>query len=171
MLVRRCCSSTKCTCSTWSASRSSTARSSRTSRRCSSWPPTAASPSTPPLAHAFSRLHASCPLPLRVRRASLYATFMATVESRTCTRPSSLNRIRGTNYMAPHGMPLDLLDRLLIVSAEPYTMEEINLILKTRYSHFLGTEHMHQELIRSASLRNTYTCTSILCKYVPIYSA
>jgi RuvB-like protein 2 len=43
-----------------------------------------------------------------------------------------ITKIRGTNYMAPHGMPLDLLDRLLIVSAEPYTMEEMNLILKTR---------------------------------------
>ena len=62
----------------------------------------------------------------------------------------SLNRIRGTNYKAPHGMPLDLLDRLLIVSAEPYTMEEINLILKTRYWHFLcfaclWIEYVHQE--------------------------
>ena len=29
-----------------------------------------------------------------------------------------ITKIRGTNYRAPHGIPLDLLDRLLIVSTQ-----------------------------------------------------
>jgi len=33
--------------------------------------------------------------------------------------------IRGTNYKGPHGMPLDLLDRLLIIPTEPYTEREM----------------------------------------------
>src|ERR1700755_2139615 len=31
-----------------------------------------------------------------------------------------ISRIRGTNYKAPHGMPIDLLDRILIISTSPY---------------------------------------------------
>merc|ERR1719317_817587 len=31
-----------------------------------------------------------------------------------------ITRIRGTQYMSPHGVPIDLLDRLLIVSTAPY---------------------------------------------------
>ena len=30
----------------------------------------------------------------------------------------SLPRIRGTNYTSPHGVPIDLLDRLLIISTQ-----------------------------------------------------
>ncbi|KAJ7529827.1 hypothetical protein O6H91_15G068300 [Diphasiastrum complanatum] len=43
-----------------------------------------------------------------------------------------ITRIRGTNYRAPHGIPIDLLDRLLIISTQPYTEEEIRLILDIR---------------------------------------
>lgn len=43
-----------------------------------------------------------------------------------------ISTIRGTNYQSPHGIPIDLLDRMLIVSTEPYTSEEIRNILKTR---------------------------------------
>ena len=32
-----------------------------------------------------------------------------------------ITRIRGTNYKSPHGIPIDLLDRLLIISTQPYT--------------------------------------------------
>lgn len=42
--------------------------------------------------------------------------------------------IRGTNYKSPHGIPIDLLDRLLIVPTEPYTPVEIRHILETRCS-------------------------------------
>mmetsp|Transcript_5107 Transcript_5107/g.6403 ORF Transcript_5107/g.6403 Transcript_5107/m.6403 type:complete len:505 (-) Transcript_5107:236-1750(-) len=41
-------------------------------------------------------------------------------------------KIRGTEYKSPHGIPLDLLDRLVIVSTEPYTHDETHKILKVR---------------------------------------
>eukprot|EP01135_Chromosphaera_perkinsii_P001530 Nk52_evm10s206 gene=Nk52_evmTU10s206 len=40
--------------------------------------------------------------------------------------------IKGTDISAPHGIPLDLLDRLLIVRTLPYSVEEIVQILKLR---------------------------------------
>lgn len=42
-------------------------------------------------------------------------------------------RIRGTNLHSPHGLPPDLLDRVLIVSTQPYTPEDIQYIIKIRY--------------------------------------
>lgn len=41
-------------------------------------------------------------------------------------------KIRGTNYTSPHGIPIDLLDRLLIISTQPYSEEEIRKILDIR---------------------------------------
>lgn len=41
-------------------------------------------------------------------------------------------KIRGTDVVAPHGIPLDLLDRLLIIQTEPYNREEVREILKIR---------------------------------------
>lgn len=43
-----------------------------------------------------------------------------------------ITRIRGTNYQSPHGIPIDLLDRLLIISTIPYDESEIRQILKIR---------------------------------------
>uniref|UniRef100_A0A061R1B2 RuvB-like helicase n=1 Tax=Tetraselmis sp. GSL018 TaxID=582737 RepID=A0A061R1B2_9CHLO len=43
-----------------------------------------------------------------------------------------ITRIRGTNYRSPHGIPIDLLDRLLIVSTDPYSEKELKLILDIR---------------------------------------
>jgi RuvB-like protein 2 len=43
-----------------------------------------------------------------------------------------ITKIRGTHYRSPHGIPIDLLDRLLIISTEPYTEREIRLILDIR---------------------------------------
>merc|ERR1711972_540 len=43
-----------------------------------------------------------------------------------------ITRIRGTNYKSPHGIPIDLLDRLLIISTSPYTEKEIKKILEIR---------------------------------------
>jgi TBP-interacting protein len=40
--------------------------------------------------------------------------------------------VRGTDLKAPHGMPLDLLDRMLIISTKPYSRDEILEILKIR---------------------------------------
>ena len=41
-------------------------------------------------------------------------------------------RIRGTTYRSPHGLPLDFLDRVVIVSTHAYAKEEIHEILKIR---------------------------------------
>ncbi|CAM9676170.1 unnamed protein product [Heterosigma akashiwo] len=41
-------------------------------------------------------------------------------------------KIRGTSYKSPHGIPIDLLDRLMIVSTEPYKEKEIRRILEIR---------------------------------------
>ncbi|KAF9975347.1 RuvB-like 2 [Actinomortierella ambigua] len=41
-------------------------------------------------------------------------------------------RIRGTQYKSPHGLPVDLLDRLLIISTTAYSEEEVKQILTIR---------------------------------------
>jgi len=41
-------------------------------------------------------------------------------------------RIRGTNYTSPHGLPLDFLDRVVIINTVPYTPEQIGSILSIR---------------------------------------
>ncbi len=41
-------------------------------------------------------------------------------------------KIRGTDYKAAHAMPIDLLDRLLIINTRKYNAEEIKEILKVR---------------------------------------
>ncbi|TIA89693.1 hypothetical protein E3P99_01931 [Wallemia hederae] len=41
-------------------------------------------------------------------------------------------RIRGTKYTSPHGIPTDLLDRLLIISTKPYERDEIFQIVQLR---------------------------------------
>ena len=43
-----------------------------------------------------------------------------------------MSKIRGTDYTSPHGIPLDLLDRLMIVSTTPYSVDETRQILKVR---------------------------------------
>src|ERR1700749_2102322 len=40
--------------------------------------------------------------------------------------------IRGTTYKSPHGLPLDFLDRVVIVSTHPYSRDEIQQILSIR---------------------------------------
>lgn len=41
-------------------------------------------------------------------------------------------KIRGTDYVSPHGIPLDVLDRLLIIPTRPYNADEIREIIKIR---------------------------------------
>ena len=43
-----------------------------------------------------------------------------------------ITTIRGTDIKSPHGMPLDLLDRLLIIPTYPYSPDEIREIIKIR---------------------------------------
>jgi len=43
-----------------------------------------------------------------------------------------ITRIRGTDIESPHGIPLDVLDRLLIIPMRPYTPDEMKEIIKIR---------------------------------------
>jgi RuvB-like protein 2 len=43
-----------------------------------------------------------------------------------------ISNIRGTDYTSPHGIPLDLLDRLMIIPTSPYGVEELGQILQVR---------------------------------------
>merc|ERR1719189_921196 len=43
-----------------------------------------------------------------------------------------ITKIRGTNQMSPHGIPIDFLDRLLIVGTKPYTKQELGQIIDIR---------------------------------------
>jgi len=43
-----------------------------------------------------------------------------------------ITRIRGTNYQSPHGIPIDLLDRMIIIKTSPYDEKELKQILKIR---------------------------------------
>jgi RuvB-like protein 2 len=43
-----------------------------------------------------------------------------------------ITQIRGTKYMSPHGIPLDLLDRVLIISTKKYEMDDIKQIIRVR---------------------------------------
>ncbi|CAB9528687.1 RuvB-like helicase 2 [Seminavis robusta] len=80
--------------------------------------------------------------------------------------------IRGTTYKSPHGIPLDLLDRLMIIPTEPYTAEELRQILKircteeevemtpealellTRIAHETNSLRYAMQMIMTASLRS-----------------
>lgn len=44
-----------------------------------------------------------------------------------------ITRIRGTKYRSPHGIPIDLLDRMVIIATQPYSDKELKEILKIRY--------------------------------------
>merc|ERR1711959_160749 len=43
-----------------------------------------------------------------------------------------ITKIRGTEYKSPHGIPIDLLDRMLIINTDPYTTDEVKRILTIR---------------------------------------
>ena len=42
------------------------------------------------------------------------------------------SRIRGTTYRSPHGLPLDFLDRVVIISTQQYSPDEISQIIAIR---------------------------------------
>ena len=44
-----------------------------------------------------------------------------------------ITKIRGTSYTSPHGLPLDLLDRTIIIPTSTYDEKELKQILKIRY--------------------------------------
>nr|CAH0108053.1 unnamed protein product [Daphnia galeata] len=43
-----------------------------------------------------------------------------------------ITKIRGTKYRSPHGIPIDLLDRMVIIATQPYEEKEMKQILKIR---------------------------------------
>lgn len=43
-----------------------------------------------------------------------------------------ISNIRGTNYKSPHGLPIDLLDRSIIIHTSSYNSDEIRTILSIR---------------------------------------
>ena len=43
-----------------------------------------------------------------------------------------ITNIRGTAYRSPHGIPIDFLDRLLIISTQPYSESEMRQIIDIR---------------------------------------
>ncbi|KAG8155989.1 hypothetical protein JTE90_002495 [Oedothorax gibbosus] len=43
-----------------------------------------------------------------------------------------ITKIRGTSYESPHGIPLDLLDRTVIIATVPYNEDDTKKILKIR---------------------------------------
>ncbi|CCE63354.1 hypothetical protein TPHA_0E02620 [Tetrapisispora phaffii CBS 4417] len=43
-----------------------------------------------------------------------------------------ISKTRGTNYKSPHGLPLDLLDRSIIITTGAYNEKEIKMILSIR---------------------------------------
>lgn len=59
------------------------------------------------------------------------------LESETCpfvimATNRGITTVRGTNYKAPHGIPLDLLDRLLIIPTLPFQPEDTERIIQER---------------------------------------
>merc|ERR1711991_232792 len=40
--------------------------------------------------------------------------------------------VRGTGVLSPHGIPVDLLDRMLIIRTMPYSVEEMTQIISIR---------------------------------------
>ena len=70
-------------------------------------------------------------------------------------------RIRGTKFQSPHGLPVDLLDRVLIVSTKPYSDEDIEQIIQIRYVPSLVrvllqlTQHAPGVKKRTSSFRKT----------------
>jgi RuvB-like protein 2 len=79
-----------------------------------------------------------------------------------------VTRIRGTKYKSPHGIPIDLLDRVLIISTKAYAVEEIREIVEIRsvlrlklQTRFLACAHTRLTFI---SLIPAYSWTWNRCQ-------
>jgi len=78
------------------------------------------------------------------------------------------SKIRGTDIVAPHGIPLDLLDRLLIITTEPYKREEIRAIIEIRASE-MGIEIDESALEELTSLGEEYSLRYAIQLLAPAY--
>ena len=77
-----------------------------------------------------------------------------------------ITKIRGTPYRSPHGIPIDLLDRLLIIPTRPYDEKELRAILTIRCEEEdveMGAEasDLLTRIARDTSLR--YAMQMIMC--------
>lgn len=83
-----------------------------------------------------------------------------------------ITTIRGTNYKSPHGLPIDLLDRLIIIHTQEYSEKEMMQILEIRCQEEdveMGEDAMEllTEIGMSTSLRyaiQLITTSSLLAK-------
>lgn len=67
-----------------------------------------------------------------------------------------VTKIKGTDVEAPHGIPLDILDRLLIIKTKPYAANEVEEILKIRASEE-GVKLSSEALQKLTKLGETYS--------------
>ncbi len=75
-----------------------------------------------------------------------------------------ITKIRGSDIESPHGLPLDLLDRLLIILMRPYTPDEMREIIKIRAMEEevnLSDEAL-EELVKIASERSLRYAVQLL---------
>jgi len=56
----------------------------------------------------------------------------ATAPLLVCATNRGVSTVRGTQYRSPHGLPIDLLDRMLIIHTQPYSEDDIRKILAIR---------------------------------------
>ncbi|KII68350.1 RuvB-like 1 [Thelohanellus kitauei] len=65
-------------------------------------------------------------------------------------------KIKGTDIISPHGIPLDLLDRLTIVSTKAFTYDELRQIIKIRSSveDIVLTDEVLEKLVTVAQERS-----------------
>lgn len=83
-----------------------------------------------------------------------------------------ITTIRGTNYKSPHGLPIDLLDRLMIIHTQAYSEKELMQILEIRCQEEdveMGEDAMEllTEIGMSTSLRyaiQLITTSSLMAK-------
>jgi len=75
-----------------------------------------------------------------------------------------VTKIRGTDAVAPHGMPLDLLDRLLIIVTRKYQEDEIREILRirAREEKVSLTEDALEELVKLGTQRSLRYAVQLL---------
>lgn len=62
--------------------------------------------------------------------------------------------IRGTDIVSPHGMPVDLLDRLVIIRTLPYSVDEITQVVTIR-AQTEGVEIEDEALVLLGEIGNT----------------
>mgnify|MGYP005999944065 CR=1 FL=1 len=63
-------------------------------------------------------------------------------------------QVKGTDMMSPHGVPADLLDRLLIIRTIPYTLPEAIQILAIRAQVSTQSLYLDLKILLRSSCRH-----------------